>query len=216
MEFQYTDQQWSRISQEAGRNEVEDRDALQSFAAHCLERGNPQQVRTFYRDRKRELETLSKAFLDFVSTMESLKANDETEFIIKEASQFKIGDMRAHGKRLLMVSQNTMVVDYMFGPSPKGQEDHSRKEYLRRLCRFWEQTLRRKAKASTDEIGNATGPMVRFLKACSDPVFALRNLKPLTALAARSEVRSYNAWKISLTEDDLELYMVKRRGRKAL
>src|SRR4051812_3133713 len=110
MGFIYTDQQWSLISRAIGRDEAKDRESLQSFASHCLECGTPQQVRRYYRYRQNRLEAMSEAFLDFVSTMESLGENDETEFIIKEEtpSRFKIGDMRAYGKQLL---QHTMVVD---------------------------------------------------------------------------------------------------------
>jgi hypothetical protein len=220
--FRYTEQQWQLISKEIGDEdrrfvygefEYDARSLLEIFAIRCLNDGTPEQRRAYHDDRVESLRGYGRAFLDFANALGKLGFDDE-DVLEEETHRLKVGDLRKTADVYLGSSHKMETLDVLVGsyePRPRGREDPARTEYLNGLCRFWRENLGRRVSSSVNEGGEAAGPMVRFLIACSGPIFTGRNTTLLTPAGARAIIRSYA---IGVREANRRIIQTQRERRR--
>jgi hypothetical protein len=76
-DFHYTDESWSLISGEIGRDELYDRHMLERLALNCLQNGTPAEIIASKDERLNGFRKMSEALLTFVHSMEELDYKDD-------------------------------------------------------------------------------------------------------------------------------------------
>lgn len=206
--FRYTEEQWQLILKEVGHGNVrvlwgeslrDVRSVLELIGMGCLDHGTPEQQRAYNDDRKEYVRDLGRAFLSFAGSLKAIGFADEDIFSDEapESWHFTIseikrtGEVYARAANSMQVNESSLLVGSV-GPRPRGREDQARADYLKRLCDIWADDLGRDVGSSVTEDRIATGPMVRFLIACGNPIFAIRKTSLLTTDGARGVIRQFD------------------------